>query len=157
MEKNSDKSRKRRIIRDLEVEPEAADPLTSSARDDPYVKLALAVMGHKDVGPAINRDRLNASGKRDAWPVASVLPWAFADFENPNVEVAPPDALPRGSGYTDGSPESSPLQFGLFLAALFGDEQMEKLISSSVLQVKTLRAARRRAWSRSWGKSRRWR
>jgi hypothetical protein len=31
----------------------------------------------------------------------------------------------------------------MFLAALFGEEQMEKLISSSVQQVKDLRAKRR--------------
>jgi hypothetical protein len=36
-----------------------------------------------------------------------------------------------------------PIQFCLFLAAFFGEEQMEKLISSSLEQVKSLRANRR--------------
>ena len=36
----------------------------------------------------------------------------------------------------------------LFLAALFGEEQMEKMVSSSVQQVKTLRANRRKSLGR---------
>src|SRR6202051_1905090 len=41
-----------------------------------------------------------------------------------------------------------PIQFCMFLAALFGEEQMEKMMSSSVQQVKTLRANRRKSLGR---------
>ena len=41
-----------------------------------------------------------------------------------------------------------PLQFCLFLSALFGEERMEQLMSSSVEQVKTLRANRRKVLGR---------
>lgn len=44
-----------------------------------------------------------------------------------------------------------PLQFRMFLAALFGEDQMEKLISSSVQQVKTIRAVRRKNLGREPG------
>jgi hypothetical protein len=49
-----------------------------------------------------------------------------------------------------------PLQFCLFLAALFGEEQMEVIISSSVQLVKALRAKRRESLDgiRNWGRSR---
>ncbi|HYL35202.1 MAG TPA: hypothetical protein VEV17_04760 [Bryobacteraceae bacterium] len=39
----------------------------------------------------------------------------------------------------------------MFLAALFGEDQMEKLISSSVQQVKTIRAVRRKNLGREPG------
>lgn len=41
-----------------------------------------------------------------------------------------------------------PIQFCMFLAALFGEDQMEKMMSSSVQQVKTLRANRRESLGR---------
>jgi len=41
-----------------------------------------------------------------------------------------------------------PIQFCMFLAALFGEEQMGKMMSSSVQQVKTLRANRRKSLGR---------
>jgi len=41
-----------------------------------------------------------------------------------------------------------PIQFCLFFAALFGEEEMEKPILSSVQQVKTLRAKRRESLGR---------
>src|SRR5712671_5828813 len=41
-----------------------------------------------------------------------------------------------------------PIQFCMFLAALFGEEQMETMMSSSVQQVKTLRATRRKSLGR---------
>jgi len=41
-----------------------------------------------------------------------------------------------------------PIQFCMFLAALFGEERMEKMMASSVQQVKTLRANRRRSLGR---------
>jgi len=41
-----------------------------------------------------------------------------------------------------------PLQFCMFSAALFGEEQMEKLISSSVQQVKAIRGNRRKSLGR---------
>jgi hypothetical protein len=44
-----------------------------------------------------------------------------------------------------------PIQFCMFLDALFGEERMEKLISSSVQQVKTLRANRRKSLGREPG------
>jgi hypothetical protein len=51
----------------------------------PYVKLALAVMGHKDVHRAVEEITALPLEKRYTWRVASALKWAFADFENLNV------------------------------------------------------------------------
>ncbi|MGD1092874.1 MAG: hypothetical protein ABSB35_12900, partial [Bryobacteraceae bacterium] len=51
-ENNSDDSIKQILIRDLKVDPAAEDLMDSPAMQ-PYMNLALAVMGHKDPRPAI--------------------------------------------------------------------------------------------------------
>jgi hypothetical protein len=86
--------------------------------------------------------------KRYIWRVASALKWAFADFENPSVVA---DRRTLGQEDLDKLVDLlrvRPIQFCMFLAALFGEERMEKLISSSVQQVKALRANRRKSLGR---------
>jgi hypothetical protein len=147
MDQSVDDSTKQLPIRDLKANPEVEDQLDSPARE-PYMNLALAVMGHKNVGPAIERITALPLEKRYTWRVASALKWAFTDFENLNVVA---DRLTLRQVDRDTLTDLlrvSPLQFCLLLAALFGEEQMEKLISSSVLQVKTLSASRRRSLER---------
>ena len=78
-EKNSDDSTKWIPPQDLKMEPGAEDLLDSPALK-PYMDLALAVMGHKDVGPAIKEITALPLEKRYTWRVASALKWAFADF-----------------------------------------------------------------------------
>jgi hypothetical protein len=114
----------------------------------PYVKLALAVMGHKDVGPAVEEITALPLEKRYTWRVASALKWAFADFENLSVVADRRTLCQEDLDTLVGLLRVRPLQFCMFLAALFGEERMEELISSSVQQVKTLRANRRRTLGR---------
>lgn len=109
----------------------------------PYVKLAAAVMDHKTVRPAVEEIAALPLEERYTWRVASALKWAFAAFENLNV-VADRRAL--GQEDLDKLVELlriRPLQFCLFLAALFGEDRMEKIIAGSVEQVKALRTKRR--------------
>jgi hypothetical protein len=51
-EKTSDDLIKHIPIRELKIEPEATELLESAAME-PYMNLAIAVMGGKDTGPAI--------------------------------------------------------------------------------------------------------
>ena len=83
-DEQEDPSVKRMPVGDLEMEPGSEDLLDSLAVE-PYMNLALAVMGHKDVGPAIEEITALPLEKRYTWRVASALKWAFADFENVNV------------------------------------------------------------------------
>ena len=146
-QKNDDDPIKQVPIRDLRVEAEAEDLIDPPAME-PYVKLALAVMGHKDVGPAVEEITALPLEKRYTWRVASALKWAFADFENLNV-VADRRTLSQEDLETlVDLLRVRPHQFCLFLAALFGEDQMEKMMSSSVQQVKTLRANRRKSLGR---------
>jgi hypothetical protein len=81
---NSNDSTKQIPIRDLKMEPEAEE-LIASAAMQPYMNLTLAVMGHKDVGPAIEKIAALPLEERYTWRVASALKWAFTDFENLSV------------------------------------------------------------------------
>jgi len=52
MDEKGDDPIKQIPIGDLKIDPTAEDLIRSPAMQ-PYVNLALAVMGHKDVGPAV--------------------------------------------------------------------------------------------------------
>jgi hypothetical protein len=134
-------------IFDLKIDPTAEDLIDSPAME-PYVKLALAVMGHKDAGPAIEDITALPLEKRYTWRVASALKWAFADFENLNVVADRRTLSQEDLDTLVDLLRVRPIQFCMFLAALFGEEQMEKMMSSSVQQVKTLRANRRKSLGR---------
>jgi hypothetical protein len=144
---NDDEPIKQAPISDLKVEPEAEDLMDSPAMQ-PYMKLALAVMGHKDVAPAIEEIAALPLEKRYTWRVASALKWAFADFENLSVVADRRTLSQEDLDKLVDLLRVRPIQFCMFLAALFGEERMEKLISSSVEQVKTLRANRRKSLGR---------
>jgi hypothetical protein len=85
-EKSGDEPIKHISIHDLKVEAEAEELLDSAAME-PYVNLAMAVMGGKDAGPAIEAITGLPLDKRYVWRVASALKWAFTDFDTLNVEA----------------------------------------------------------------------
>jgi hypothetical protein len=93
------------------------------------MNLALAVMGHKDVGPAIEEITALPLEKRYTWRVASALKWALADFENLNVVADRRTLSQEDLDKLVDLLRVRPLQFCLFLAALFGEEQMERLMT----------------------------
>jgi len=141
-ENNSDDAAQQVPLQDLKIDSTAEDLLDSPALR-PYVKLAMAVMGHKDPRSAVEEITALPLEERYTWRVASALKWAFADFENLNVVA---DRRTLGQEDLDKLVDllrHRPLQFCMFLAALYGEEQMEKIISSSVEQVRALRAKRR--------------
>jgi len=105
-------------------------------------------VGHKDVRPAIEEITALPLEKRYTWRVASALKWAFADFEGLSVVADRRTLCQEDLDKLVDLLRVRPIQFCMFLAALFGEARMEKLISSSVEQVKTLRANRRKALGR---------
>jgi len=146
-ENDTDDSTKQIPIGDLKIDA-AAEDLLASAAMEPYVNLAIAVMGHKDVGPAVEAITALPLEKRYTWRVASALKWAFVDFENLNVVADRRTLCQEDLDKLVDLLRVRPLQFCLFLAALFGEERMEKLIAASVEQVKTIRANRRKSLGR---------
>lgn len=141
-EKESENPIKNVPLGDLKTEPEA-DALLDSPAMQPYVKLALAVMGHTDPAPSVAEITALPLEKRYTWRVASALKWAFADFENLNVVADRRTLSQEDLDKLVDLIRIRPLQFCMFLAALFGEQQMETIITGSVEQVKALRAKRR--------------
>jgi hypothetical protein len=80
MDDNSDDPIKHVPLSDLKMEPGAEDLLDSAAMER-YMNLAMAMMGGKDPGPAIEALAALPLEKRYVWRVASALKWAFADFD----------------------------------------------------------------------------
>lgn len=122
---------KRVPLKDLHIEPEA-ESLLESAAMEPYMNLALAVMGGKDAGPAIEKLAELPLEERYVWRVASGLKWAFADLETLNIEADRKTISPADQTRLVELLQHRPLQFCLFLSALFGQKKMELLMISAI-------------------------
>jgi hypothetical protein len=118
-------------IRDLKMEL-AAEELLESAAMEPYMNLAIAIMGGKDTAPAIEELAALPLEKRYVWRVASALKWAFADFDTVTVEADHQTISPEDRKQLVDLLKHRPLQFCMFLSALFGQKQMELLMLSAI-------------------------
>src|SRR5258708_36350306 len=78
--------------------------------------------------------------ERYVWRVASALKWAFADLETLNVEVDRETILKEDRKRLIELLKHRPLQFCLFLSALFGEKQMEALMVSAVRNARMVAA-----------------
>jgi hypothetical protein len=139
MDENSDEPIKRIPIRDLKVEPEAEELLESAAME-PYMNLAIAMMGGNDTRPAIEELAALPLEKRYVWRVASALKWAFVDLETLNVEADRQTLSPEDRARLIELMKHRPLQFCLFLSALFGQKQMEAMIVSAMKNSRAIAA-----------------
>jgi hypothetical protein len=126
-------------IRDLNVEPEAEELLESAAME-PYLNMAMAMMGGKDTGRAIEELAALPLENRYVWRVASALKWAFVDFETLNVEADRQTLSPEDRQRLLELLKHRPLQFCLFLSALFGQKQMELLMISAIRNARVVTA-----------------
>jgi hypothetical protein len=118
-------------LHEIKMESGSEELLSSSAME-PYMNLALALMGGRNIDPAIERISALQLEERYVWRVVSALKWAFADFETLNVEVdrqtlASEDLQRLADECTHRS-----LQFCLFLGGLIGQERMELTMASAI-------------------------
>lgn len=74
------------------------------------------------------------------WRVASALKWAFADMETLNVEVDRETILKEDRPRLIELLKHRPLQLCLFLSALFGEKQMEILMTSAIRNARAVAA-----------------
>jgi hypothetical protein len=126
-------------IRDLKVDPTAEDLLESAAME-PYMNLAMAMMAGKDTGPAIEQLTALPLEKRYVWRVASALKWAFVDFDTVMVEADRQTISPEDRKKLVDLLKHRPLQFCMFLSALFGQKQMELLVLSAIKNSRAIAA-----------------
>jgi hypothetical protein len=128
---------KRIPLKDLNIEP-GADALVESPAMRPYVKFALAMMQEQDLGPAKQEIAALPLEERYVWRVASALKWAFADLETLNVEVDRETIRSEDRQRLIELLKNRPLQFCLFLSALFGEKQMELMMISALRNVRAV-------------------
>jgi hypothetical protein len=138
-EKNDDEPIKQVPIRDLKMEPEAEELLNSPAMK-PYLNLAIAMMGGKDTAPAIEELSALPLEQRYVWRVASALKWAFADFDTDGVEADRQTMSPEDRAQLIELLKHRPLQFCLFLSALFGQKGMEVMMVSALRNARVIAA-----------------
>jgi hypothetical protein len=138
-ENKANDSTKQVPMRDLKVDPTAEDLLESEAMK-PYMNLAVAMMGNKDTGPAIEELAGLPLEKRYVWRVASALKWAFADFDTLTVEADRQTISPEDRKQLVDLLQNRPLQFCLFLSALFGQKRMEILMVSALKNSRAIAA-----------------
>jgi hypothetical protein len=124
---------------ELKMEP-AAEALLDSAAMEPYMNLAIAVLGGKDTRPAIEKLAALPLEERYVWRVTSALKWAFADLETLSVEADRQTLSPEDRERLIELLQHRPLQFCLFLSALFGQKQMEMLMVSAIRNARMVAA-----------------
>lgn len=107
---------------------EGAHELATSPEMEPYLRLIMAQMQGADPVPELEAIRQLPLAKRYVWRVASALKWAFADCETESVEAdratLPADEMSKVNELL----KLRPMQFCIFLKALYGTEEMERMM-----------------------------
>jgi hypothetical protein len=140
MDENADDPIKRIPPRELKMEPETEALLESPAME-PYVKLAVAIMQGKEVASETAEIAALPLERRYVWRVASALKWAFADLETLNVRADRDTLSLEDRSRLINLVKHRPLQFCLFLSALFGQKEMEHLMLSAIKQSRISRSS----------------
>jgi hypothetical protein len=111
---------------------EGADELLSSPEMQPYLNVMMAEMKGEDLTPFLAAISQLPLEKRYVWRVASALKWAFADFDHATVMVDRETLGLEDMARVQELLQHRPLQFCLFLKALFGPDEMARMMIKSV-------------------------
>jgi hypothetical protein len=118
-------------IKDLKVE-EGAEDLLESPLMQPYLEAAMALLQNKDSSSVIAEIAALPLEKRYVWRVASALKWGFADFDSGSVAMDRETLSPEDRNRVAESLRVRPIQFCLFLKALLGADEMQRLMVHAI-------------------------
>ena len=127
----ADDPSKRIPISDLTAE-DGADELLDSPEMLPYVNLAMAAMQGSDSRVEMDSLRQLPLEKRYVWRVASALKWAFVDCDLANVKADTATLSPEDLGRVMALLRMRPIQFCLFLKALVGAQEMQRMMTEAI-------------------------
>ena len=130
-EMSEDDSIRRLPIKDLRQE-DGAHELATSPEMEPYLRLIMAQMQGGDTTAEMEALRQLPLEKRYVWRVASALKWAFADLETESVTVDKETLTPADFGKVMDLLKLRPVQFCLFLKALVGVEDMQRVMVQAI-------------------------
>jgi hypothetical protein len=111
---------------------DGAEELLNSPDMKPYSRYIEAAMLGGDADPSVREIAALPLEKRYVWRVASALRWGFADFEDWNVVVDRKTLQPEDFDKLMKLLRFRPIQFCLFLKALVGSDEMERLINHAI-------------------------
>jgi hypothetical protein len=131
----SDKKPKSIPLKDL-VSEDGAHELATSPDMQPYLRLMKAGLQDHDTAPIVEEIAQLPLERRYVWRVASALKWAFADFDDVNVAVDRETLSGEDLGKVVELLKLRPIQFCLFLKALVGTENMERLVNQAIARAK---------------------
>ncbi len=114
------------------VSEDGAHELATSADMQPYLRLAMAILKDTDPTRELNDVASLPLEKRYIWRVASALKWGFADFDDVNVETDRATISQDDLEKVLNLLKFRPAQFCLFLKALVGPEQMERIMVEAI-------------------------
>jgi hypothetical protein len=112
---------------------DGAKELLNSPEMQPYSRYIEAAMFGGDVGPSMRDIADLPLEKRYVWRVASALKWGFADFEDWNVAVDRKTLQTEDLETLMKLLRFRPIQFCLFLKALVGSDEMERLMNHAIV------------------------
>jgi hypothetical protein len=115
-------------IKDL-ISEEGAHELATSPDMQPYLNVMMAEMQGLDTTPALTAVTELPLERRYVWRVASALKWGFADFDDETVSIDKQTLTTEDFAKVRELLKFRPVQFCLFLKALFGDEEAERMIA----------------------------
>ena len=110
----------------------AAHELATSPDMEPYLRLIMEQMEGGDTTAAMEALRQTPLEKRYVWRVASALKWAFADLETESVDADKETLRPEDFSRVMDLLRLRPVQFCLFLSALVGPEEMQRIMTQAI-------------------------
>ena len=122
-------------IKDLVTE-EGAHELATSETMQPYLQLLKAGLQNKDTTPHLEEIAQLPLEKRYIWRIASALKWGFADFDSVYVPIDRETLSEEDLRRVLDLLRFRPMQLCMFLKALIGPEEMERLMTSAIAAAK---------------------
>ena len=111
---------------------EGAHELASSPDMEPYLRLIMAEMQGADPTPELEALRQLPLEKRYIWRVVSALKRALADCESESVNADRETLLPEDLAKVMELLRLRPMQFAIFLRALLGAEEMQRMMIEAI-------------------------
>jgi hypothetical protein len=122
-------------IKDLTIE-EGSKEILTSPNMQPYMQLAMMVVQQQDPKEALELISKLPLGNRYIWRIASALKWAFCDFDSISVEADRATLEEADLKKLLELLQLRPVQFCMFLKALLGQEEMERIMLDALAMAK---------------------
>jgi len=122
-------------VKDLTIE-EGSKEILTSPNMQPYMQLARMVVKQQDPKEALEVISKLPLENRYIWRIASAFKWAFCDFDDINVEADRATLEEADLKKVLELLRLRPVQFCMFLKALVGQEEMERIMLDALAMAK---------------------